>query len=181
MKRIALGSVDVVLLNADGTVRAYQDRCPHQGVRLSEGRLAGCQLTCRAHEWQFDALTGEGSNPRGSRLRQFKVSVEAGELMVDVGTASSEPRSAVGPVLQSVPASRAIVSAILEENPGATILDRGGYVRVLVPGRCVLTRAVVERHASATFRLPGDLEVLMPSFKGRLTMSADQASWELGT
>ena len=40
-----------------------------------------------------------------------------------------------------------------------------------------MTRAEIESHAGASFVLPGDLEAIMPSFKGRLTLNEDGAEW----
>jgi hypothetical protein len=84
----------------------------------------------------------------------------------------------VGPVLQAGPVAAAIVAAIRELNAEVDVLDRGSYVRVLVPGGCRLTRARVEQHAGARFRLPQDLEQVMSSFKGRFFVSAEEARWE---
>jgi toluene monooxygenase system protein D len=84
----------------------------------------------------------------------------------------------VGPVLQAGPIAAAVVAAIRELHPDAEVVDRGAYLRVLVPGRCVLRRAALERHKAGAFRLPGDLEMVMPSFKGRFSVSEDEARWE---
>jgi toluene monooxygenase system protein D len=84
----------------------------------------------------------------------------------------------VGPVLVPGPLAEAILLALGELNPGLSCVDRGGYLRVLVPGRCRLTRRAVESHTRSSFRLPGDLEAVMPSFKGRLTLTEDEAVWE---
>ena len=40
--------------------------------------------------------------------------------------------------------------------------------------------AAIESALSRSFRLPGDLEQVMPSFRGRFQVSEDQASWSLG-
>jgi toluene monooxygenase system ferredoxin subunit len=74
----------VLLVNMDGTVRAYADACPHLRTRLSEGSLTGSLLTCSTHGWQFDASTGEGVNPRTACLQSFPVQVEDGNILVDV-------------------------------------------------------------------------------------------------
>jgi toluene monooxygenase system protein D len=94
----------------------------------------------------------------------------------------SEPASdydSVGPVLRSGALARAVVAAISELNGGAKVVDRGAYLRVLVPGRCVVTREALERAARRSVRLPGELEAIMPSFKGVLSIDEEQASWEL--
>jgi hypothetical protein len=83
----------------------------------------------------------------------------------------------VGPVLQASELGRAVVSAILELNPGAEVIDRGAYYRVLVAGRCSLTRDAVERIIGCAFVLPADLERLMPSFAGRLSFAGGAVHW----
>ena len=87
----------------------------------------------------------------------------------------------VGPVLESGPVGEAIVAAIRATNPGVVVVDRGSYLRVLVPGRCELSRLAVEERLGRPFRLPGDLERAMPSFKGRLAIGEDGATWTLAT
>ena len=47
---------DLVLWrDRDGTVRAWDDACPHRGARLSAGRVLddGLRLACPYHGWQF--------------------------------------------------------------------------------------------------------------------------------
>jgi phenylpropionate dioxygenase-like ring-hydroxylating dioxygenase large terminal subunit len=41
--------------SASGALRAWEDRCPHRGTRLSLGRVAGDSLTCVYHGWRFGA------------------------------------------------------------------------------------------------------------------------------
>jgi toluene monooxygenase system ferredoxin subunit len=67
---------------AGGDIRAYQGRCPHQGMALSGGEFDGRYLTCSAHAWKFDLLTGQGVNPAGCALARFPVSVRAEQILV---------------------------------------------------------------------------------------------------
>lgn len=83
----------------------------------------------------------------------------------------------VGPVLIDGDLARAVVEAIRQTNDGVEVLDRGSYLRVLVPWRCVLTVEGVEQAAGRPFHLPGDLEKIMPSFKGRLRVGRDRVEW----
>ncbi len=83
----------------------------------------------------------------------------------------------VGPVLQAGGASNAVVAAIKSLNKDVTVQDRGAYMRVLVPKQCFVTREAIEKQLGHTFELPGDLELLMPSFKGLFTISEDKAVW----
>jgi toluene monooxygenase system protein D len=85
----------------------------------------------------------------------------------------------VGPVLESGEVALAIVDVIRQENEDVTVEDRGAYLRVSAPWRCRLSRTAVEKKLGRAFRLPGDLEQVMPSFKGRLSMSSDAVVWEV--
>jgi hypothetical protein len=85
----------------------------------------------------------------------------------------------VGPVLQASELGLAVLAALRELNPGAQVLDRGAYLRVATRSPCVLTRAAVERITGQPFELPGDLELVMPSFQGFLRLDADRVEWRL--
>jgi toluene monooxygenase system ferredoxin subunit len=74
----------ILLVNVEGRVHAFEDRCAHQGLPLSRGRLAAGVLTCGAHEWQYDAATGQCLNPCGVALKSFAVEVRDGAIWVEV-------------------------------------------------------------------------------------------------
>ena len=79
--------VDLLLVNVDGNVRAFRDRCPHAGTPLNQGKLEGRILTCSAHLWQFDIVNGGvGVNPRDCRLTSFAVRIEDGRVLVQLGS-----------------------------------------------------------------------------------------------
>ena len=43
----------------DGTVNAWENRCPHRGVRLSVGTNRGDRLKCRYHGWTYASGSGQ--------------------------------------------------------------------------------------------------------------------------
>lgn len=74
----------LLLVNIEGRVQAFEDRCAHQGVPLSQGRLEAGVLTCSAHQWQYDAATGQGLNPCGVALKSFPVEVRDGDIWIEI-------------------------------------------------------------------------------------------------
>lgn len=75
----------VMLINVDGTVYAYANRCPHQDWELSDGDLDDTTLTCVRHLWEFDITTGCGVNPADARLTGYPCRVDPdGAIYVDV-------------------------------------------------------------------------------------------------
>jgi toluene monooxygenase system protein D len=91
----------------------------------------------------------------------------------------SQPNE-VGPVLLAGRVAEAVVAAIRKQNVGVRVSSRGSYVRVAVTGHCEVHGHVVEQILGERFRLVHDLERVMPSFRGRLSLSEDVASWDAG-
>jgi len=84
MQSCTVAGKRVLLVRLGETVRAYEDRCAHLGVPLSEGTLRGSVLTCSAHHYEYDALTGCGINPCTVKLVEFPLRIEDGAICVDV-------------------------------------------------------------------------------------------------
>jgi toluene monooxygenase system ferredoxin subunit len=169
-----VNGLDVLLVRYNGVVSAYENRCAHMGVALSEGRLDGNVLTCRAHHWQYDVRADTGINPATACLRRFAVKIEDGKVFVDVGAPSPDFLKAenadegVGPVLIGHPATDTMLGAIRRLNPSAEIQERSSYARVLAPRCCMVTRSAVEDILGRPFDFRAELEIMMPSFKGRM-------------
>ena len=85
---------------------------------------------------------------------------------------------AVGPVLLPSELGLAVLAAIQAVNRYVQIQDRGAYLRVSAPSRCVVMRGDIEAALGRPVQLPADLELCMPSFKGRLRVDAEGAVWE---
>jgi toluene monooxygenase system ferredoxin subunit len=84
----------ILLVNCEGEIRAYEDKCPHLENPLSEGDLDGKKLTCSYHLWEYDVLTGRGINPEGSRLKEFPVRIDAGNILVGLPDAGAPEQAA---------------------------------------------------------------------------------------
>ena len=84
MRACQVGNRRLLVLKHKGVVCAYEDRCAHQGVPLSQGELNDGVLTCCAHHWQYDAVTGAGINPASARLKRVPVLVRDDGILVDL-------------------------------------------------------------------------------------------------
>ena len=54
-----LGQEIALWRSDDGGVNAWENRCPHRGVRLSIGFNTGAELRCQYHGWRFAAGSGQ--------------------------------------------------------------------------------------------------------------------------
>ena len=90
MRGLSVSGRRVLVLRTESGVCAYEDRCAHLGIPLSDGTFEGGRITCRAHQYQYDAGTGRGCRPESVRLLPFPVRVEAGGIFVDVTESETE-------------------------------------------------------------------------------------------
>ena len=79
MELFEVAGKEVLIIHAPGgELRAYNPTCPHQEFSLADGELENCVLTCPAHLWEFDVLSGDGINPTGpgTALTSYPLKVE---------------------------------------------------------------------------------------------------------
>ncbi|GIZ53302.1 (2Fe-2S)-binding protein [Noviherbaspirillum aridicola] len=85
----------IVWRSQDGSVHAWEDRCPHRGARLSLGRVAGDRVVCPYHGWQFDTAGQcrlqpahpRDTPPKTACTRRFLAQEAYGLVWVCLGTA----------------------------------------------------------------------------------------------
>ena len=73
----------LIVWPTDGEIRAYQGSCPHQDISLSEGKLVGKVIMCRAHQWTFDSASGQGINPGDCKLAQYPIEIRGDDIYVN--------------------------------------------------------------------------------------------------
>ena len=126
------GQPVVVWRGADGSVRAWTDRCPHRGMRLSFGFVRHNALVCTYHGWSF-GLPDEAGAPGDAHC-----------LSVPAHPGMTPPAKATIPVL---PVAEALGMIWVGTSPGdnqppaAAIGDAPADGAVLHPVRSVTVRA----------------------------------------
>lgn len=106
-----LGHDLVLWPSGDGSIAAFDDRCPHRGAKLSLGRVVEGQLQCAYHGWCFDreaacrripALPGFVP-PAGHAAKAWQVAQAHGLVWV-----AREPSEPAPPSFDGVPARRVV-------------------------------------------------------------------------
>lgn len=74
---------EILLLWFDEQVYALENRCPHQGFRLENGRLdaAELSLSCALHQWRFRLSDGQCLHAR-SRVKVYDIRIEQGKVWI---------------------------------------------------------------------------------------------------
>ena len=82
---VEAGGHTLALFNVDGRFYVVDNSCSHRGGPLGEGDLDGRVVTCPWHGWRWDVTTGANANNPILKLGCFPVSVENGQIFVEVG------------------------------------------------------------------------------------------------
>lgn len=92
-KRVKVDDCAIALFNVEGVVFAVDDRCPHEGGRLSQGTVESGAVRCPVHGACFDLATGRALEPPAGEamgppvdrgVRTHPVTVIDGEVHVDL-------------------------------------------------------------------------------------------------
>jgi 3-phenylpropionate/trans-cinnamate dioxygenase ferredoxin subunit len=90
------GTDQVVVVHANGTIRAFQGICTHEYFELDKGFLTGGggpgadgrpagTLTCALHLSRFDLATGDALDPPAELpLASYPVIVEDGRISIEI-------------------------------------------------------------------------------------------------
>lgn len=81
---VAVNGVNYALCNVDGQLHCLDGVCPHAGGPLGDGNLYGMSIVCPWHEWAFDCRTGGNDYDETIQLRKYPVSVDDGNILIDV-------------------------------------------------------------------------------------------------
>lgn len=92
-KRLSVADRTVALFNVEGTFYALDDRCPHEGGRLSRGTVEDGAVRCPVHGACFALPTGRTLKPPAGEamgppvdggVRVYPVTVINDEIHVDL-------------------------------------------------------------------------------------------------
>ncbi|MFI5225953.1 MAG: Rieske (2Fe-2S) protein [Candidatus Limnocylindrales bacterium] len=79
------GTDQVVVINVDGAIRAYQGICSHEYFELDKGFLTAGSLTCALHLSRFDLATGDALDPPAELpLAMYEVVVDGDRIAIDI-------------------------------------------------------------------------------------------------
>ena len=74
----------LALFNVDGVFYALDNACSHRGGPLGEGEIEGAVVVCPWHAWRWDVKTGANVNNPAVRMACFPVSLDGGNVFVEL-------------------------------------------------------------------------------------------------
>lgn len=85
MRGLVVAGRRLLLVRTEEAICAYEDRCAHLGLPLSDGKLENGVITCPHHHYAYDARTGRGLNPANVALKRLASCVRGRDIEVDLG------------------------------------------------------------------------------------------------
>ena len=83
MRKVAVGSQQVLVVNVKGKYYAIGNVCTHIGGPLDRGVLEGQEAQCPLHGSRFDVTTGQVKRGPATRPEPvYDVKVESGNILV---------------------------------------------------------------------------------------------------
>jgi len=83
-KTVEIQGTAFALYNADGTVCATANTCPHRGGPLGEGELAAGVITCPWHGFQYEVKTGRCLTNTALSVGCHRVRMDGQDILVEV-------------------------------------------------------------------------------------------------
>lgn len=87
-----VGGVDLVIVRWDDDFSVLHGRCHHRGALLADGHIAGENLICGLHGWDYRYKTGISEYHNSERLERFAHTVRDGSLWVDADAVAAWER-----------------------------------------------------------------------------------------
>ncbi|MDD9884862.1 MAG: glutamate synthase-related protein [Gammaproteobacteria bacterium] len=78
-----VSGVDLVVIRFDDAVSVLYGRCAHRGALMSDGYIAGDNIICGLHGWDYRVDTGVSEYNNAEVLPKFTAWVEDGKVCVD--------------------------------------------------------------------------------------------------
>ena len=76
---------EILVVNVEGKLYAFENRCPHMGYPLYFGSLEGKVLTCGFHYAKFDVATGKSlGSVTDEPLKKFKIKIRNSMVQVEL-------------------------------------------------------------------------------------------------
>ncbi len=141
---VVVDGVELVLVHDAGEVRAFDARCPHQGLLLSEGELKDGSLVCRGHGYRFDVKTGRcREEGKDLCLHPYPLKTEGAAVLVQL-----HAKRAPGPLFDLSRARRK-----LSDLPGPTAVPFFGNALSLDVERMHLQLEAWAKQYGSPFRI----------------------------
>ena len=84
LKEVSIDGAELVLTNVKGRLYCFENRCPHEEVKLSLGCIENEKIKCALHGYSFNLATGWSSEEDLNRLKTYQVKQEKAGVYIKI-------------------------------------------------------------------------------------------------
>ena len=84
LKEVSIDGAELVLTNVKGRLYCFENRCPHDEVKLSLGCIENEKIKCALHGYSFNLATGWSSEEDLNRLKTYQVKREKAGVYIKI-------------------------------------------------------------------------------------------------
>ena len=84
LQEVSANGVELVLTNVKDRLYCFENRCPHEEVRLSLGYIKNNKIKCALHGYSFNLETGWSSEEDLERLKIYQVKREKAGIFIEI-------------------------------------------------------------------------------------------------
>ena len=84
LKEVSIDGAELVLTNVKGRLYCFENRCPHEEVKLSLGCIENEKIKCALHGYSFNLATGWSSEEDLNRLKTYQVKREKAGVYIKI-------------------------------------------------------------------------------------------------
>ncbi|HEX9923201.1 MAG TPA: glutamate synthase-related protein [Anaerolineae bacterium] len=88
---VTINGRDICLANCDQEFYALDNKCPHRGGQLGDGKIVGMDVVCPLHGWDFDVRTGISRYDTLDRVQTYPVRQVNGSIEIDADAVRTLP------------------------------------------------------------------------------------------
>jgi len=82
-KLVMVEDTPIALFNLNGTIHAWDNRCPHRGSSLVDGHISEDIIQCKFHLWEFDVAKACAVANPAIKVKTYSVDVKDGFVFID--------------------------------------------------------------------------------------------------
>jgi glutamate synthase domain-containing protein 2/nitrite reductase/ring-hydroxylating ferredoxin subunit len=120
-----VADVDLVIVRYDDSVTVLYGRCAHRGALMADGHVAGDNLICGVHGWDYRLDTGVSEYKNSETLPKFNAWLEDGQVFVDADEIAAWSRK------HPQPYDRDAYQGIYQDPTGIAVEPYVKYIRKL--------------------------------------------------
>ena len=84
LKEVSVNGVELVLTSVNNKLYCFENRCPHEEVKLSLGCIKNEKIKCALHGYSFNLETGCSSKVDLERLLTYQVKREKAGVYIKI-------------------------------------------------------------------------------------------------